>query len=129
MVQATQEGAGRGHGMRDLCARGIFRSGIDPRPFPVYLKLTRFWPNKANHYAYKNAAKKGSVMFALRVAKSQTKTAARRTTNLTRHRSTLVGGFQPGRNELDASRSIQLGIIAQEQEARRLGNPGHIPLI
>jgi hypothetical protein len=35
MVQATEEGAGRGHCMRDLRPRGISRGSVDPRPCPV----------------------------------------------------------------------------------------------
>ncbi len=35
MVQAAEAGAGRGHCMRDLRPRGIFRGGVDPRPCPV----------------------------------------------------------------------------------------------
>lgn len=60
-------------------------------------------------------------MFALRLAKSQTEAAARPTANLAHHRSTRVGGFLTDRNAN--------GIIAQGQEARRSGQPGHLPLI
>ncbi len=79
-------------------------------------------------------------MFALKVARSQPKTAASSATKLAPHRSTLVaqfrgsscetmpflqsrldqGSFQPERNEP--------GINAREQEARRLADQGQTPL-
>jgi hypothetical protein len=60
-------------------------------------------------------------MFAPRLTKSQTETAARPTANLGRHRSTRVGGFPADRHAN--------GIIAQGQEARRSRYPEHVSLI